>query len=297
MSRGLRLFGWIFLIMWLCPAGVWAKQATYLDLNLGPPRVAQGSSISIACQLWTTDALGIRQRIKGGLLTLSVYDLDNKRLLRTYVSQPDGLTDIFRVNWIPNEQGTFKVEVYFSGTAALAPARNAAVIEVGPPTPPKPPPSTTTTSSTTTTLPRMTTTTTTLPPTTTTTSLRVTTTTMPPTTTTTLPRGPDLKTKILLSLKPSSKPDQIIVTVQVTTTRGQPVEEGEVLVTVTQGKLSPGHQGQALLSAAAGHQEIVWIGPPKPTTATRLDATYFGGPGPEGDYQPSSASLRWPIKR
>jgi hypothetical protein len=102
-------------------------------------------------------------------------------------------------------------------------------------------------------------------------------------------------TKVRVSVKPGPRPGQYLITVHAVTARGRALDDGDVLVTVNGGKLIPGAHGQALLSAAAGRQTLVWQKPKKQgTKKIRLEATYFGGSGPLGDYRMASASLSLP---
>ncbi len=105
-------------------------------------------------------------------------------------------------------------------------------------------------------------------------------------------------TKVRLTAKPGPRPGQYLITVQAVTARGRLLEDGDVLITVTGGKLIPGAQGQALISAMAGRQTLVWQKPKKSGNKKyRIEATYFGGTGPRGDYRMASASLRLPPGR
>ena len=102
-------------------------------------------------------------------------------------------------------------------------------------------------------------------------------------------------TKVRLTVKPGPRPNQYLITVQAVTSRGRPLDDGELLITVSGGKLIPGAQGQALLSAAAGRQTLVWQKPNQSSkNKYRLEATYFGGTGPLGDYRMASAFLMLP---
>ena len=105
-------------------------------------------------------------------------------------------------------------------------------------------------------------------------------------------------TKVSLTVKSGPRAGQYLVTVEAIMAGGGPLDDGDVLVTVSGGTLIPGAQGQALLSAVAGRQTLVWQEPAKAGTGKyRLEATYFGGTGPQGDYRMASASLLLPPDR
>ena len=102
-------------------------------------------------------------------------------------------------------------------------------------------------------------------------------------------------TKVRLTAKRGPRAGQYLITVEAVTAGGGPLDDGDVLVTVSGGTLIPGAQGQALLSAVAGRQTLVWQEPKKSNNGKhRLEATYFGGSGPLGDYRMASASLMLP---
>ena len=105
----------------------------------------------------------------------------------------------------------------------------------------------------------------------------------------------ELITRLTLSSSPGQVKGEYLVRVEVTLNDGRPVEEGEILVTVNGGRLDSGAGGQALLSAAAGAQFLVWKAPSRPVQKRyKLEAAYFGGQGPEGTYGQSSANLELP---
>jgi hypothetical protein len=101
-------------------------------------------------------------------------------------------------------------------------------------------------------------------------------------------------TKLKLSVKPAGQAGQFYLEVVLTTAAGNPVEDGEILVSVSGGNLQPGSQGQALLSAAAGRHLLTWTAPKTGVGRFILEARYFGGQGPEWEYGPASASLSLP---
>jgi len=101
-------------------------------------------------------------------------------------------------------------------------------------------------------------------------------------------------TNISLIVEPTGQPGEFFVDVEVSTRAGNAVEEGQVLITVNGGHLEPGHQGQALVSAPAGRNRLLWRAPTGNGDAFRLKAEYFGGEGPGWDYGPSSAEINLP---
>jgi hypothetical protein len=103
-----------------------------------------------------------------------------------------------------------------------------------------------------------------------------------------------VETKLSLSAQPSDQPGQFFIDLKLTTINGNPVEEGEILITVSGGNLKPGHRRQALVSAAAGHHRLVWTAPLGDQEQYTLEAAYFGGQGTDWDYGTSSTSITLP---
>jgi len=276
----------------LWPAAAWAKVATVIELEFRPAQPAPGQTVSLDVLIYGRDASGAKVRPRGGVLVVSILDAKDQRLVRTYTASPDGRTDVYEVSWRPTSEARFNIEASYGGTADFSAAQTTKSIQVSalplrpaPTTTPPPPPTTTT--STSTSRPAATTTTTTLPP--------------PPPVTAAKPpargRPGSLETTVKLSDGKGANPDTYVVVVLVTTKDGRQVEEGDILVTVSGGRLEPGRSGQALISAAAGRQELLWIAPKSQSKKDyRLEADYFGAKGAYGEYKPSSASLTLPPK-
>lgn len=299
-------------------AGLWsvvpalAGSRVELDLTVRPERVEYGQTVSIDCRLAVVRD-GERQRANGGLLVVSVYAVRTGTMKATYTDVPDGKTDIFGVSWQTVESGTIKVEaVYRAPGQGLI--RKSVMLTVGerPPGleepeavdpvgsgPPDDPPAVV------------------HPP-------------APPVeeshalpvddvdgrTRVTIRRLPDdhragsgaaevedgaadvdedaaISTGVRLAAKATGRPGQWELSVEVTCPGGRMVGDGEVLVMVDAGRLVPGEGGQALLTAAAGRQKLIWTEPAS-GGRTRIEASYFGGLAPDGRYSPSSAVINLP---
>lgn len=290
------------LAMLLLSAPAEAKHAAYVELRVKPNPAGIGDDVIIECRLWSKGAADTTQRVRGGLIQISVFDLDRKKLASQFVDKPNGRYDIFEFPWKAARTGQYKVECSYTGSAFLTAARTSKKLkvnrtrsgglvsrpltkptttEVYVPTTRKPAPSTTLAQ-----------------PPTTLTPVKPTVTQVIPRTTapSKLPRAKDNKilTKVDLSAKRGPKPGHYLVSVRVSVTTDQAVEEGEVLITVSGGMLQPGHKGQTLISAAAGRQTLTWVIPPGSKKSYLFEAAYFGGFGPQGEYRPATGSIRLP---
>lgn len=297
----------VLLAACLWPAAAWAKVATVIEIQFRPAQPAPGQTVSLDVLIYGRGAAGAKIRPRGGVLVVSILNAREQSLVRTYTASPDGRTDVYELSWRPTSEARFNIEASYGGTAEFSAAQTTKSIEVSAlplrPAPTTttttlPPPTTTTTTSTS--RPTTTTTTTTSRPTTTTTT---TTTTLPPPPPTTAAKPPargrpaSLETTVQLSAGKGASPNTYVIIVLVTTKDGHQVEEGDVLVTVSGGQLEPGRSGQALVSAAAGRQELLWTAPKSQSKKNyRLEAAYFGAKGHYGEYKPASAALTLPPK-
>ena len=154
MRRGTRLIGLVAFVLVLFPALSWAKQAIHISVALKPERPVVGEEVSVDCQLWTENLLRQKERVHGGRLRITIFNLTLQVRVHTYFVIPDGRTDIYVIKWRPDAPGVYKITTAFSGTSTLTAAQTSTRVGVfaaaPPPTTTTLPPNTTTNTTTTT---------------------------------------------------------------------------------------------------------------------------------------------------
>ena len=314
-KANLLFFSIALLLIWAAPA--LAIDPTYIIINFTPDKPAVNQVINLDIRAYVKEPDGQQRRLRRGRLVVSITDKQTNRRIKTYTAAPDGQTDIFVINWLPQKAGRYELTASFSGSVTASGARASKEIIVFQ----TPPPTTaarveTTTTTTTTTAPTTTTlspVTTTLPPAPTTvptvrqttTTYRPTTTTVPSTTTTTTttttaappPTKNQLRGNVetLLTIAVDHKSGrEYLITVKVRTLDGNLVEEGDVVVTVSGGQLSPGQGNQALLPAALVENRLIWTAPRGSGRNYKLTAEYYGARFEKAVFLPAAASIRLP---
>lgn len=241
-----------------------------LSISAKPKKVEVGQSVKIRCRLWTKAGDGRRKAAQGGVLALTVWPLDGRGEARTYQAKPDGRTDIFSVEWIPEMAGRFEITAVYKLSGGSVEAMTE--IEVGPqeeeivltptPTPGKNQnqagPDQTVAKSR---------------------SVAV-------------PAASGGRTRLQLKVGDGSNNTGLAVDLTVTTADGRPVGSGEVLVVVTAGRLKSTGAKEAILPVdQSGRAKIQWLVTPEEAKSGILDATFFSG---SDELRPSWSSLKPP---
>ena len=304
----LVFFAVVLLLIWASPA--LATDPTYIFIKFKPEKPAINQVINLEIRAYVKEPDGRQRRLRRGRLTVTITDKQAGRLIKTYTAAPDGRTDIFVINWLPQKAGRYELTTSFSGSATASRARatkEIIVFQTPAPTTAAPVETTTTTAApTTTTLPPPPTTVPTVRRTTTTyrptTTYQSTTTTVPSTTTTTTTTtappaaqglSGNVETMLTIAVDKKSGRDYLI-TIKVRTMDGGLVEEGDVVVTVSGGRLSPGQGNQALLPAALVENRLIWTAPKGSGRKYKLTAEYYGARFEKAVFLPTAASVRLP---